>query len=237
MAVASSTVTYSAPSGQVQAYLSRPDTREPRPGLVVVQEWWGLDEHIKDITRRFAAEGYVALAPDLYHGTVTAEPDEAQKLMMALDKPRAVQEVAAGVRWLRGQPACRGQKLATIGYCMGGALSLAAAIELGGELDACVIYYGRNPDPIDQVQRVQCPVLGIYGEADQGVPPAEVERLAQAMQRHGKSFQHHIYPGAPHAFFNDTRPQVYRAEAARDAWQKTLAFFAQHLQAPAAQRR
>ncbi|MER3398492.1 MAG: carboxymethylenebutenolidase [Chloroflexota bacterium] len=213
--------------GTCPGYLARP-AEGTHPGVVVIQEWWGLEEHIKDVARRFAREGFVALAPDLYHGKVTSEPDEARKLAMELNRQRALLEVRRAVAYLKAHPGVAPKKVGVIGFCMGGGLALLTAI-YEPELDAAVVFYGRNPDPIDLVAQIRCPLLGIYGEADQGIPPSEVERLGEALKRYGKQFELHIYPGAPHAFFNDTRPQIYRPEAAADAWAKTLAFFRRHL--------
>ncbi len=220
-------VEFPVDGGSCPGYLARP-AEGTYPGVVVIQEWWGLDDHIKDVARRFAREGFVALAPDLYHGKVTSEPDEARKLAMELDRERALKEIRQAVAYLKAHPAVSPKKVGIIGFCMGGGLALLTAIHEPA-VDAAVVFYGRNPDPIDLVARIQCPLLGIYGEADQGIPPSEVERLGEALKRYGKQFELHIYPAAPHAFFNDTRPQVYRPEAAADAWAKTLAFFRRHL--------
>ncbi|HXG36998.1 MAG TPA: dienelactone hydrolase family protein [Dehalococcoidia bacterium] len=208
-------------------YLVRPNVDEARPGVVVIQEWWGLEPHIKDVVQRFAREGYVAIAPDLYDGRIATEPNEAQKIRMALDVPQAVQRVNSAARYLKSQQYSRGQKVGTIGFCMGGMVSLATACD-SRDIDAAVVFYGRNPDPIEKVENVSCPLLGIYGEADQGIPVSEVERLREALNRFGKQASIHIYPQAPHAFFNDTK-ESHRPEAAQDAWQKTLAFFRQNL--------
>lgn len=212
--------------GQVPGYLSLPGTT-PAPGLVVIQEWWGLEPHIKDVADRFAAEGFAALAPDLYHGRVASEPDEARKLAMELEHDRAVAEIDAAARYLLSRSEVRGPKVGVVGFCMGGGLSLLTACR-SNQVGAAVVFYGRNPNPIEQVRNLSCPLLGLYGEADQGIPPSEVERLRQALSEAGKQFELHIYPNAPHAFFNDTRAS-YRPEAAIDAWGRTLAFFRQHL--------
>jgi carboxymethylenebutenolidase len=219
-------ITFPFHGEQVPGYLSLPGTI-PAPGLVVIQEWWGLEPHIKDVTDRLAAEGFAALAPDLYHGRVATEPDEARKLAMELEHDRAVAEIDAAAHALLSRSEVRGPKVGIVGFCMGGGLALLTACR-SERVGAAVVYYGRNPNPIEQVRNLSCPLLGLYGEADQGIPPSEVERLRQALSEAGKQYQLHIYPRAPHAFFNDTRAS-YRPEAAIDAWRRTLAFFRQHL--------
>ncbi|MDW8060742.1 MAG: dienelactone hydrolase family protein [Thermomicrobium sp.] len=219
-------ITYPSDGIETPGYLTLP-ARVPAPGVVVIQEWWGLEPHIQDVVDRFAAEGFVALAPDLYHGKVATEPDEARKLAMALEYPRAIAEIVAAARYLLTRGDVRGQKVGVVGFCMGGALSLLSACE-GDLFGAAVVFYGRNPDPIERVRTLSCPLLGLYGEADQAIPPSEVERLRAALAAAGKEFELHVYPGAPHAFFNDTRAS-YRPEAAIDAWRRTLAFLRRHL--------
>jgi carboxymethylenebutenolidase len=219
-------VRYPHDGEKVPAYLARPAQAGTFPGVVVIQEWWGLEPHIQDVTRRFAQEGFIALAPDLYRGKIAKEPSEAEKLMMALNREKAVREVLSGVGYLKGMKGCTG-KVGVVGFCMGGGLALLAALRSGG-VSACVDFYGAVPDPLDQVKHLECPLLGIFAEKDTWVPVAAVRSLEERLRAFGKQFQVHIYPGVDHAFFNDTRP-LYNAQAAQDAWQKTLAFFRQHL--------
>ena len=224
--ITSSDVEYGANGGTAPGYLSRPQREGRNPALVLIQEWWGLDDHIKDVTRRFAGEGYATLAADLYHGQVTAEPTEAMKLAQSMDRDRAVRELNGAVAYLKGQAFTSG-KVGIIGYCMGGGLSILTACK-NRDLDACVVYYGPGPDPIDQVQNIPCPILGIYAEQDERVN-ATLDALKETMDRFGKQFEMHMYPGTHHAFFNDARPEIYATEASKDAWQKTLAFFEANL--------
>ena len=224
--IQSSTIEIQVNGGTVPAHLARPSGEGGWPGVVVIQEWWGLEPHIKDIADRFARAGFVAVAPDLYHGQVTGEPDEARKLAMGLDRPRAVKEISSAAGHLKAQPFVSG-KVGTVGYCMGGGLSIQTACE-SGDVDAAVIYYGGNPNPIDLVQNLRGPVLGLYGGADGGIPPSTASDLAVALEKAGKSYEVHIYGGAPHAFFCDNRAS-YRQEAAEDSWQRTLAFFKANL--------
>ncbi len=220
-------ITWTTNGEQVPGFLSTPD-ETPAPAVIVLQEWWGLEPHIKDVAGRFAAAGYVALAPDLYHGKLVDEPDEARKLAMELDHPRAIAEIESAGRYLLSRDDVRGDRVGIIGFCMGGGLVLKVASEtdIAG---AAIVFYGRNPDPIEQVGEIDCSLLGIYGGADQGIPPSEVERLREALEKAGKrDFELHIYPDAPHAFFNDRR-QSYRREESNDAWERTLHFFRKNL--------
>ena len=224
--ITTTTLEYAVNGGTTPGYISRPQREGRYPGIVLIQEWWGVDDHIKDVTDRFAGEGYVTLAPDLFHGVVTSEPDEAMKLTQAMDMDRAVKELNGAVAYLKGQPFTSG-KVGTIGYCLGGGLSILTACR-NPDLNACVVYYGGSPDPIDQVQSIACPVLGNYAELDEGVN-ATLDSLKAAMERYGKSFEMHMYQGAHHGFFNDSNPSVYSPEAAPQAWERTLAFFKANL--------
>ena len=167
--IRTSTIEIDSNGTTVPAYQCLPSGEGSWPGLVVIQEWWGLEPHIKDIAERYARAGFAVVAPDLYHGDVTSEPDEARKLVMALDRPRAVRELVSAVGYLKSQSFTNG-KVGTVGYCMGGGLSITTACNTT-DLDAAVIYYGGNPDPIDQVSNVHCAVLGLYGGDDGGASP------------------------------------------------------------------
>ncbi|MBI4235816.1 MAG: dienelactone hydrolase family protein [Chloroflexi bacterium] len=225
-AVVSANVTYPYNGSQGMAYVAQPEGPGQFPVLLVIQEWWGLESHIRDVARRFAAQGYVAVAPDLYHGKVTNEPSEAQKLMMALDQGRAVRELDAAAAYVQQQPYARPGNAGSVGYCMGGGLSLQLACR-SQRIGTAVVYYGPNPQNIDEVARIRGPVLGIYGAEDAWIMSG-VPALREAMKRHGKSFEDHVYQGAPHAFFNDTSP-AYRKQAAEDAWTRTLDFLSKNL--------
>ena len=223
-------VEYQSSNGEtLMGYLAQPGGAGPFPGVVVIQEWWGLDDHIKDVTRRFAAEGYVALAPDLYNGVVTTEPDEARKLVMELDMAEAVSEIRQGAEYLGGLSSVAGPKVGLVGFCIvGGALTLQTALVEEDNLGAAVVFYGRPLNP-DQAAQVKAPVLGLYGENDGGIGVESVEQMQTAFDEAGIENAITIYEGAPHAFFNDTRDN-YRPEASQDAWQKTLKWFEAHLQ-------
>jgi carboxymethylenebutenolidase len=221
-------VSFAGNGDPVDGFLAQPEGDGPFPGVIVVQEWWGLDGHIKDVAHRFAGEGFAALAPDLYHGVVTKEPDEAQKLMMALDNARAVRELAKAADYLASQPFAAGRGIGATGFCMGGGLALTLACE-SPHIKAAAPFYGVNPDPVDKVAGLQGPVLSIYAQNDGWVTPAVRDALTAAMARHGKQHEVKVYPGAEHAFFNDTRPGIYNREAAIDAWQRVLTLFRENL--------
>ena len=212
---------------EAEGYLAKP-TSGSGPGVVVIQEWWGLVPHIKDICDRLANEGFVALAPDLYHGKAAAEPDEAQKLMMGLEMDQAAKDMSGAVDYLVELDAASGDKVGCVGYCMGGGLSLYLA-SLKSQIGACVIYYGVLPGAPPDLAKVQASVLGHYAENDQFAGPQAARALESQLKSQGKKVEFHIYPGTGHGFFNDTRPDVHDAAASKLTWERTLAFFRQHL--------
>jgi carboxymethylenebutenolidase len=219
---------YKANGHTTPAYLARP--RQPGPPIVVIQEWWGLVPHIEHIADRFAAEGFVALAPDLYHGEKATSPDQAGKLMMALRIDEAAIDLAGAIDHLARQPDLTGRKVGTIGFCMGGALSLYAACR-NPEVGACAVFYGGHPNVKPDLESLQAPVLGIFAGKDSFVTPETVKELDHQLTLLGKRHEFHAYADADHAFFNDERPEVYDAGAAADAWSRTIEFFRRELQA------
>ena len=220
-------VEFQSNGGTASGYLAIPE-KGSGPSVIVIQEWWGLVDHIKDVCDRFAKEGYVALAPDLYHGQTTKSPDEAGKLMMALRIDEAEKDLRGAIQYLLKHKATTGDKVGVIGFCMGGALSLYAATK-NPQVGACVVFYGGHPNVKPDLGNLQAPVLGIFGERDGFVTPEVVGDLEQQLKALGKSAEMHIYPNADHAFFNDQRPEVYNARAAEDSWRRTIEFFATHL--------
>jgi carboxymethylenebutenolidase len=217
-------VTFSANGGTASGYLAEPAQKSNR-GVVVVQEWWGIDAHIKDVTERFAKRGFVALAPDLYHGTVTRSPDEAGKLLMALDIPRAEKDLRGAVQHLQG---ITGKPVGTVGFCMGGALSLFAACTNPDSVGACVVYYGGHPKVTFDFDRLKAPLLGHWAE-DDAFANATAKRVQVELDKRGKPFTFHTYPGTKHAFFNDTRPEVFARAAAELSFTRTIEFVEKHL--------
>lgn len=214
--------------GNTGGYLSIPKAGSG-PGVVVIQEWWGLVDHIKDVCDRFAAEGFVALAPDLFHGKTTKSPDEAGKLMMALRIDEAERDLSAAVKYLLDHDSNTSEKTGVVGFCMGGALALYTATK-DPNIGACVVFYGGHPNVKPDLQNLHAPVLGLYAERDGFVTPASVRDLESKLKSLGKQIEVKIYPNADHAFFNDTRPEVYNADAAADAWRRTVEFLRKHLQ-------
>jgi carboxymethylenebutenolidase len=219
-------VTLKVNGATTEGYLPLPDGRGP--GIVVIQEWWGLVPHIESVADRFAAAGFVALAPDLYHGRSTKSPDEAGKMMMAMRVEEAERDLADAVDYVASHGQTSSSKVGTIGFCMGGALSLFAASK-NPKVGACVVFYGGHPKIRPDLDALQAPVLGIYAGRDGFVSPAVVKDLDDNLTRLGKRHEFHTYANADHAFFNDHRPEVYDEAAAADAWAKTLAFFRREL--------
>lgn len=208
-----------------QGYLALPESNGP--GVVVIQEWWGLVPHIKNVCDRFAAEGFVALAPDLYHGEATKEPDEAGKLLMSLEIDRAGRDMAGAYDFLIGNARVEPKKAGVVGFCAGGTL----AILLGTlrPLAAVVPYY---PFPFIQepdVAKIEGALMAHIAEHDQAPTPAAARDLVERMRALGKEAELHVYPGTDHAFFNDERTDVHKPEAARESWDRTIAFFRKHL--------
>jgi carboxymethylenebutenolidase len=225
MRMAGRMVQFPANGGTTSGYLATPAAGKG-PGVLVIQEWWGLVGHIKNVCDRFAAEGFTALAPDLYHGQTASEPDTAGKLFMALNIAQAEKDLRGAVDFLAQQ--ATSQKVGVVGFCMGGQLALFAAT-LNPKVGAVVDFYGVHPNVKPDYSRLQAPVLGLFAAKDQFVTPDNARELEAAIKRAGKSCEIHIYPDVDHAFFNDERPDVYNRAAAEDAWRRTLAFFRQHV--------
>ncbi|HVA89920.1 MAG TPA: dienelactone hydrolase family protein [Chloroflexota bacterium] len=245
----------------LDGYLVLPDGERPHPALIVIQEIWGVDDHIRDVCRRFAQAGYAALAPDLYTGELketmrpenimagmafmrqappevqrdpsrlgaalaerTPEERRALTALMSVMSPERragfARDLVGAFGYLASRSEVDPERIGSLGFCLGGGLSFRLAT-LEPRLQACVVFYGENP-PVAAIAAIQAPVLGLYGAEDMRITDS-VPDVVRHMAAAGKSFEHHIYEGAPHAFFNDTRP-TYRPEAAGDAWSRTLAF-------------
>jgi carboxymethylenebutenolidase len=231
-ALASSEVKFAASDGAaIGGYLTRIKGDDRRPAVVVIHQWNGIDDHIRDVARRFAKAGYVALAPDLLSrqgGTgsfpsVSAANQAAVKLP---DEP-ITKDLTGAVNFLKAQNFVR-PKIGVIGFCWGGGKALMFTTR-SKDLAASVIYYGSNPRNLEDVKNISAPVLGQYGGADEPITSA-VPKLDEAMKKYGRSFEYHVYAGAPHAFNDDTSPRSYREEAAKQAWATTLEFFKKHLE-------
>jgi len=218
-------VEFPANGGKTAGYLS-PRAAGPGPGVLVIQEWWGLVGHITKVCDRFAAEGFTALAPDLYHGKTANEPDAAGKLFMALNIAQADRDLRGAAKYLAGHSSTA--KLGVVGFCMGGQLALFAAT-LNPSIAATVNFYGVHPNVKPDYAKLSGPVLGLFAEKDSFVTPKVAKDLDKAIRAAGKTSEIHVYPGVDHAFFNDERKDVYNKAAADDAWRRTLAFFRQRL--------
>jgi carboxymethylenebutenolidase len=223
--LSASVIEYPDSNGEtLTGYLAYQPGGEPSPAVVVIQEWWGLNEHIKDIANRFAQEGFVALAPDLYHGVVTTEPDEARKLVMELSMPEAVSEIQQAIAFLQTQEYVSSDKAGIVGFCMGGGLVLQTALQ-EDDLAAGIVFYGSPLNP-DQARQIKAPILTFIGTQD-GIPVSGVETMHAAFDEAGIQNEFHVYEGAQHAFFNDTRSS-YHPEASADAWPRTIQWFRDH---------
>jgi carboxymethylenebutenolidase len=224
-------VEYEGKAGPILAYLARPVKAGKYPGIIVVHENAGLNDHIRDVARRFAKDGYVALAPDYLSrqgGTAKANPKGGgiSKIREMVPWQTVVEDTEAGVRYLRVLPDVRGDRIGMVGFCWGGEMTFAAATQIPA-LRAAVVYYGRSPS-LDLVPKIKTPVMAHYGEKDPGVNKG-IKDTEVAMKKHNKPFDYRIYPGAPHAFNNDTNAERYNAAAAREAWDRTQAFLKKHL--------
>jgi carboxymethylenebutenolidase len=206
----------------IRAYRSVPASGRG-PGVIVLQEWWGLVDHIRDVCDRLAREGFVALAPDLYRGESTSDPDAAGRLMMDLEIPRAARDLEGAAKALLDDVAVDGPRLGCIGFCMGGQLALYAATRTE-RIGAVVDCYGIHPAVTLDLSNLRAAVMGVFAERDTFVPPEAARKLEAELRGAGVRTYFHIHAGADHAFLNDTRPDVYDARAAAAAWNDILAF-------------
>jgi carboxymethylenebutenolidase len=198
------------------------------PGLILIQEWWGLVDHILDVADRFAAEGFVVLAPDLYHGKKAKSPDEAAKLLMALNIAEAAAEIRQASEFLQNFPSVTRKKVGAVGFCMGGQLALYAALEYPKDISAAVDFYGAHSKVGIRPEELRVPILLHFGKRDKSIPEAVARALIAQLQARQPAVEGYFYE-AGHGFFNDTRPNAYVAADAELAWNRTLAFLRTHL--------
>lgn len=225
-------VQFPSNGGMASGYLATPGAGSG-PGVLVIQEWWGLVPHIQDVCDRFASEGFVALAPDLFHGTTAtnAEPDKAAKLLMAMQIDQAAKDMRGAAAYLKGLPRVTSQEVGVVGFCMGGLLALYAA-SVAPEIGPAVDFYGGYVNVKPNLANIRGPVMGNFAELDDSASPALVHQLEAHFKAAGVQTDFKIYPGVDHAFFNDTRPGPagpYNPQAAQDAWLRTVRFFHAHL--------
>lgn len=212
---------------KAMGFLARPKEGGTYPAVIVIHEIWGLVDHIKDVAMRLAREGYVALAVDLFEGKTVSKLEEGRKFRERFTEDKIIGDLTRAFEYLGNLPYVNPKDIGSIGFCMGGGLSLLFACRNKG-LAAAVVFYGRNPSPIDQVKTIQCPVLGNYAGADMAITESDINLLKQTLTKYKKTFDIKTYPEAPHAFFNNTR-ESYRPEAAKDAWRRTSQFFNKYL--------
>lgn len=200
-------------------------------GVIVLQEWWGINDQIKEVCERFATEGFVALAPDIYRGETTQEPDEAAKMMMALNIELAAKDMAGAVDFLASHPAVTSNGVGVVGFCMGGGLALWLATLRPDKVAAVVPYYGVIPWEGAQPDytKLQAPLQGHYAENDDFAGPAAVAALEDELSAAGKQFEFFVYEGTEHAFTNHHRPDVFNEEHSERAWQRTIDFLREHV--------
>jgi carboxymethylenebutenolidase len=219
-------VEFEANGGTAQGYLAEPE--EPGPGLVVLQEWWGVDEHVREICDRFAEEGFLALAPDLFHGETTDQPDEAQQKMMAMNMDEAEKEMRGAVNFVLEHPRCNGN-VGSVGFCLGGGLSVWAATA-NPQIRAVVSFYYVMPHGKPDFSKLNAPVLGHFGTNDDFISVDDAKSLEAELQQAGAEAAFEFYEGAGHAFFGPhNRSGTYHEEHAKTAWNRTVDFFKQHL--------
>ncbi len=221
-------VVYTSGKDTVKAYFSIPEGKGPFPALIIVHEWWGLSDWIKQNADKFAKDGYAALAIDLYRGQVAKSPEEAHEIMRALPEDRALKDLKAAYQYLNTLTNINKKKIGSIGWCMGGGYSLEAAMNISG-LNSCVVCYGRLATEEESLDRIKSPVLGIFGEQDRGIPPADVRNFESALKEKGKDVRIFIYPGVGHAFMNPNNKEGYSKEMSSDAWKEIDKFLSEKL--------
>jgi carboxymethylenebutenolidase len=222
--IVTSKETFEGDGLEVDAFVARPDEVEKAPAIIIVHEWWGLNRHIEDVARRFAEEGFIAVAADLFEGKTTKDAQEASKLMGALKPGDGLARLQVVLKRLRATPEVTG--VGVTGFCMGGTYALLLACR--AEVEASAPFYGDMPD-MSEIGKLSCPILFIGGEKDQWITVEKMNRLDAALKQYGKEGEVRIYKGADHAFFNDTRPEVYSRADAEDAWRRVIEFFNKHL--------
>jgi len=222
------TVSYKSGDETVSAYLALPDGSGKHPAIIVIHEWWGLNDWVKEQAQKYAAQGYVALAVDLYRGKAATNPDDAHILMRDLPDDRGMRDLEAAFTYLSARQDVSPAKIGSVGWCMGGSWSIKLAVDQP-KLAACAVNYGWLPSEPALIAKIKAPVLGNFGADDQGIPAKDVKAFESAMKTSGKTTDIKIYDGAGHAFENPNNKKGYRPEAAADAGQRISAFFQKYL--------
>ncbi len=221
-------VSYKSGDESVQGVLYTPAGKGPFPALVVVHEWWGLNDWVKDQASKLADQGYVSLAVDLYRGKVATTPDEAHEIMRGVPEDRAKRDLHAAVEFLKSQSTVRKDRIGSIGWCMGGGYALDVALQ-EPDLAATVINYGHLATDPEALKKINSPILGLFGGQDRGITPDDVHKFEQQLKQQGKKVDIKIYDDAGHAFENPNNKDGYRAADAADAWKRTVDFLAMTL--------
>jgi len=221
-------VQYQSGDETVSGFLALPEGKGPFPAVIIIHEWWGLNNWIKENAKKFADKGYMTLAVDLYRGQVAADQDAAHELMRGLPEDRATRDLQAAFAYLVSRPEVKHDKIGSLGWCMGGGYALQAALNIP-ELSACVINYGRLVTDADLIDKINCPVLGIFGAKDRGIPVKDIAAFKRACEKAGKNIAIQIYDKSGHAFMNENIAKSYNAKDAKNAWEKTFAFFEKNL--------
>lgn len=228
LAATSRNVSYKSGDESVQGILYAPEGKGPFPAILVIHEWWGLNDWVKEQAGKLSDQGYVTLAVDLYRGKVATTPDEAHEIMRGVPEDRAKRDLHAAFEFVKSQPNVKKDRIGSIGWCMGGGYSLDVALG-DPTLKADVINYGHLVTDPSSVEKIQASVLGIFGAQDRGIPVEDVKKFESLMKEKGKKVEIVIYPDAGHAFENPNNKAGYRAEDAADAWKRTVDFFASTL--------
>ena len=221
-------VSYKSGDETVQGVIYAPDGKGPFPAIIVIHEWWGLNDWVKEQASKLSDEGYVTLAVDLYRGKVATTPEQAHEIMRGVPDDRAARDLRAAVGFLRAQENVKKNKVGSIGWCMGGGYSLQTAIEVP-DLAATVINYGHLATEPATLAKINAPILGLFGGKDQGITPADVHKFEGAMKAAGKKIDTKIYADAGHGFENPNNKDGYRAADTADAWKRTVEFLAAKL--------
>jgi len=227
-AVKTQLVQYQSGDETVTGYITFPEGQGPFPAVILIHEWWGLNDWMKANAKKFADQGYLALAIDLYRGELPTDQDAAHELMRGLPEDRAARDVQAAFAYLVSRPEVKHNKIGAIGWCMGGGYSLQAALIIP-ELAAAVINYGRLVTDAETIDKINCPVLGIFGGKDRGIPVKDVEAFKNACKKADKDVTIQIYSNSGHAFINENSAKAYNAKDAKNAWEKTFTFLEKKL--------
>jgi len=221
-------VSYKSGDETVHGIVYTPDGKGPFPGIIVIHEYWGLNDWVKEQAGKLADQGYAALAIDLYRGKVATTPDEAHEIMRGVPEDRAKRDLHAAFQYLQSQPNVKKDRIGAIGWCMGGGYSLDVALQ-EPTLAADVINYGHLATDPEALKKINAPILGLFGAQDRGITPEDVKKFGEALDKMGKKIDVTIYPDAGHAFENPNNKDGYRAKDAADAWNKTVNFLASTL--------